>query len=179
MLLGGAPAGIYTTCSPTEVAYIVNHAEAKVIIVEDEEQLDKIRAEKSNLPKLKFVVLMRGTAKPSEEWVLTWDEFLAQADGTPDKAVEDAVQKLDPEGVATLIYTSGTTGPPKGVMLSHENIAWTSKIAEGLVSLRSDDCSFLIFRFRISLSRCSRSMDLSPRGVRSTLPSRSIKFPTM
>ena len=141
MLLGGAPAGIYTTCSPTEVAYIVNHAEAKVIIVEDEEQLDKIRAEKSNLPKLKFVVLMRGTAKPSEEWVLTWDEFLAQADGTPDKAIEDAVQKLDPEGVATLIYTSGTTGPPKGVMLSHENIAWTSKIAEGLVSLRSDDCS--------------------------------------
>ena len=84
---------------------------------------------------------MRGTAKPSEEWVLTWDEFLAQADGTPDKAIEDAVQKLDPEGVATLIYTSGTTGPPKGVMLSHENIAWTSKIAEGLVSLRSDDCS--------------------------------------
>ena len=73
--------------------------------------------------------------------MLTWDEFLAQADGTPDKAIEDAVQKLDPEGVATLIYTSGTTGPPKGVMLSHENIAWTSKIAEGLVSLRSDDCS--------------------------------------
>ena len=141
MLIGGAPAGIYTTCSPTEVAYIVNHAEAKVIVVEDEEQLDKIRAEKTNLSKLKFVVLMRGTAKPSEEWVLTWDEFLAQADGTPDKAIEDAVQKLDPEGVATLIYTSGTTGPPKGVMLSHENIAWTSKIAEGLVSLRSDDCS--------------------------------------
>ena len=49
MLLGGAPAGIYTTCSPTEVAYIVNHAEAKVIVVENEEQLDKIRAEKSNL----------------------------------------------------------------------------------------------------------------------------------
>ena len=141
MLLGGAPAGIYTTCSPTEVAYIVNHAEAKVIVVENEEQLDKIRAEKSNLPKLKFVVLMRGTAKPSEEWVLTWDEFLAQADGTPEKAVDDAVQKLDPDGIATLIYTSGTTGPPKGVMLSHENIAWTSKIAEGLVSLRSDDCS--------------------------------------
>ena len=46
MLIGGAPAGIYTTCSPTEVAYIVNHAEAKVIIVEDAEQLDKIRAEK-------------------------------------------------------------------------------------------------------------------------------------
>ena len=141
MLLGGAPAGIYTTCSPTEVAYIVNHAEAKVIVVENEEQLDKIRAEKSNLPKLKFVVLMRGTPKPSEEWVLTWDEFLAQADGTPEKAVDDAVQKLDPDGIATLIYTSGTTGPPKGVMLSHENIAWTSKIAEGLVSLRSDDCS--------------------------------------
>lgn len=141
MLLGGAPAGIYTTCSSTEVAYIVNHAEAKVIVVENEEQLDKIRAEKANLPKLKFVVLMRGTAKPSEEWVLTWDEFLAQADGTPDKAVDEAVQKLDPDGVATLIYTSGTTGPPKGVMLSHENIAWTSKIAEGLVSLRSDDCS--------------------------------------
>ena len=47
MLIGGAPAGIYTTCSLTEVVYIVNYAEAKVTIVEDAEQLDKIRAEKT------------------------------------------------------------------------------------------------------------------------------------
>ena len=69
---------------------------------------------------------MRGTAKPSEEWVLTWDEFLAQADGTPDKAIEDAVQKLDPEG-GNADEHRVPQGHLKGVMLSYENIAWTSK----------------------------------------------------
>ena len=51
------------------------------------------------------------------------------------------VDELDPEALATLIYTSGTTGPPKGVMLSHANLAWTATCSVDLIDSSEDDCS--------------------------------------
>ena len=60
MAAGGAPAGIYTTCSPSEVQYIVNHAEAPVVLVENEDQWRKIDKERERLPHLRHVVTMKG-----------------------------------------------------------------------------------------------------------------------
>ena len=60
MAAGGAPAGIYTTCSGPEVAYIVHHAESPVLLVEDQGQWDKIAGRLAELPHLKRVVTMRG-----------------------------------------------------------------------------------------------------------------------
>ncbi|MCK6520625.1 long-chain fatty acid--CoA ligase [Myxococcota bacterium] len=129
MCAGGAPAGIYTTCSPTEVQYIVNHAESSVVLVENKAQWEKILAKLSELPLLKHVILMKGAEKVEHPLVLTWEQFMAKAEGTPEKEVHDRIAKLEPKGLATFIYTSGTTGPPKGVMLSHENLAWTASLA--------------------------------------------------
>ncbi|HEY4057043.1 MAG TPA: AMP-binding protein [Kofleriaceae bacterium] len=133
MMSGGAPAGIYTSCSPEQIKYIVSHSEAPVILVENEAQLKKVLEVRAQLPSLKHVVLMRG-ATSSEPGVLTWEQFLARADGVADSAVDDRLAALEPDGLATLIYTSGTTGPPKGVMLSHENLAWTAHMLSGIGS---------------------------------------------
>ena len=57
MMAGGAPAGIYTTCSSEEVAYIVNHAEAPVVLVENQAQFDKIKRETDKLPLLKLSLI--------------------------------------------------------------------------------------------------------------------------
>ncbi len=138
MCIGGAPAGIYTTCSPSEVRYIVHHAESPVVLVENEHQWTKIQKELQNLPLLKHVVLMEG-AKVSDPMCLTWDEFLAKGDATADERVMQLVHSLKPNVLATLIYTSGTTGPPKGVMLSHENLAWTADVAHEMTGITSDD----------------------------------------
>ena len=141
MCAGGAPAGIYTTCSPEEVRYIVAHAEAPVVLVENEEQWKKIETERANMPKLRHVVLMKGAKKPGDPMVLSWEEFLAKGDGVDEAKVDERVAALEPDGLATLIYTSGTTGPPKGVMLSHRNLAWTASAARQLVETREDDCA--------------------------------------
>ncbi|HSN81291.1 MAG TPA: long-chain fatty acid--CoA ligase [Polyangiales bacterium] len=138
---GGAPAGIYTTCSPVEVRYIVAHAEAPVILVEDEEQWRKVEKERANMPKLRHVVTMKGAPKISDPMVLSWDEFMEKGNEVEEKEYLDRVESLEPDALATLIYTSGTTGPPKGVMLSHHNLAWTANAAVGIVSPTHTDCS--------------------------------------
>jgi long-chain acyl-CoA synthetase len=127
MMAGGAAAGIYTTCSPDEVQYIVHHSEAHVLLVEDAAQLAKVVARRHLLPLLRWVVMMRG-AEPSGDGVLSWDEFNRKASATPQAELDARLDALEPSELATLIYTSGTTGPPKGVMLSHANLAWTSRL---------------------------------------------------
>jgi len=139
MSAGGAPAGIYTTCSPDEVAYILEHSEAPFVLVEDEGQWEKVRAKFDQLPALRHVILMRGAKPVDDARVLTWEEFLAKGDDVEASALMARVEALEPQGLATLIYTSGTTGPPKGVMLSHDNLAWTAKIAEEIVGAGPSD----------------------------------------
>ncbi len=141
MAVGGAAAGIYTTCSPEEVRYIVHHSESPLVLVEDQEQWKKIEAELPNMPLLKHVVLMQGAPKIEHPMVLSWEEFLAKASERTEDDLLAAVAALEPSQLATLIYTSGTTGPPKGVMLSHENLAWTSKAAVAMNDFRASDCS--------------------------------------
>ncbi len=138
---GGAPAGIYTTCSPVEVRYIVAHAEAPIILVENEDQWRKVLAERSNMPNLKHVVTMKGCPAIADDMVMSWEEFLAKGDGVEARAYLDRVESLEPNALATLIYTSGTTGPPKGVMLSNENLAWTSNVAISITTINERDCS--------------------------------------
>ena len=126
MMAGGAAAGIYTTCSPEEVQYIVHHSEALVVLVENADQLAKIKALREKMPLVKAIVMMRGATATGAD-VLTWDDFLKKGESVADATLDERIDKIEQADLATLIYTSGTTGPPKGVMLSHKNLAWTSR----------------------------------------------------
>ncbi|MCB9667858.1 MAG: AMP-binding protein [Alphaproteobacteria bacterium] len=140
MMMGGACAGIYTTCSPTEVQYIVSHSEAKVVLVENAHQWGKINEERERLPEVRKVVTMVKSEAVDDPMVLTWDAFLELGADVPDATIQERMDALEPDGLATFIYTSGTTGPPKAVMLSQENIAWTATCAvEELAHLTKDD----------------------------------------
>jgi long-chain acyl-CoA synthetase len=139
MVAGGAPAGIYATSSPEEVAYILGHSESPVVLVENKVQLDKVLAVRGDLPRLQWIVTMRGAPEVEDPQVLTWDEFLATGEGADPAEIDRRVDALQPDGLATLIYTSGTTGPPKGVMLTHENLTWTADGVHDIFPLGSDD----------------------------------------
>lgn len=141
MAAGGAGAGIYTTCSAEEVQYIVHHSESRVVLLEDEHQWKKIEQTRDQLPLLHWVVMMRGAPTISAPNVLSWEEFLAKADGVPEDALDQRIDKIEQDALATLIYTSGTTGPPKGVMLSHRNLAWTARAMVDIGNGRDTDVS--------------------------------------
>jgi long-chain acyl-CoA synthetase len=142
MMAGGVPAGIYTTCSAEEVHYIVAHSEAKVVLVENQHQLDKVLTKRAELPALVAIVMMRG-AQPGAAHpdVLSWEQFEARAQEVDDQELTRRVELIQDDDLATLIYTSGTTGPPKAVMLSQRNLCWTADQLVASGGGTDHDCS--------------------------------------
>ena len=138
MAAGAVPAGIYTTSSPGECAYILNHSEAPVLLVENEEQRQKIVACKEELPHLRHVVMMRDAPAVDDPMVIGWEAFMARGDGR-EGALDERLAALRADAVATYIYTSGTTGRPKAVMLTHDNLSWTSAQAADLAGAVQSD----------------------------------------
>lgn len=139
MAAGGVPAGIYTTCSAGEVQYIVHHAEAPLVVVEDRAQYDKLAAQRDKLPGLRHIVVLQGAEAIGDPLVLSWEQFLACADAVAEAALSERLANLHEDDTSTYIYTSGTTGPPKAVMLSHKSVLWTTEVLLELVENDPDD----------------------------------------
>lgn len=133
---GGLAAGIYTTNSPEACQYVAANCEANVLVVEDKKQLDKILQIKDQLSHLKAIVQYKGELHQKAPFLYTWDEFMKLGEDVPNEQLNTIIDSLRANECCTLIYTSGTTGNPKGVMLSHDNITWTSRIAGNMVGLK-------------------------------------------
>lgn len=124
---GAFPAGIYATSSPEQCAYVIDHSEAVVAVLEDASHLPKLWDFVDKMPRLKMVVLMEGEAPAGMEPplpVLGWEELCRRGDAVPESTLQERAEAARPEDCCTLIYTSGTTGPPKAVMISHANFTW-------------------------------------------------------
>ncbi|MEY2433300.1 MAG: long-chain acyl-CoA synthetase, partial [Acidimicrobiaceae bacterium] len=127
---GATPISIYNSSSPEQIAYLAGHCEAKLAIVEDDgfaERFEKVRGQLNTLEQIVTVADDAGE--------------LFHGHGLAD--LEEGATHVTPDTLATVIYTSGTTGPPKGVMLSHYNIAWT---AESLKRAFGDDIDLTGYR---------------------------------
>ncbi len=135
---GAIPAGIYTTSSAEQAAYITRHCDARVAFVDTAEQAQKLVSEKASMPKLEKIVQWSGE-KLADAMVVEYKEFEKSGKDVEERALEARIAAQKPDEACTLIYTSGTTGNPKGVLLSHDNITWTAKASEKL-GLRAGDC---------------------------------------
>jgi long-chain acyl-CoA synthetase len=145
MAVGGAPAGIYTTSTAADVRYILEHSEARLLLLDGRAQWAKVAGALEGLPRLERVVFTRGVELPADERVLGWEQFLALGAGIDDALVDQRIAELARDSVATLIYTSGTTGTPKGVMLSQRNLCFTADVLRTVADLGPQDAmlSFL------------------------------------
>ncbi|MER5268733.1 AMP-binding protein [Actinosynnema sp. NPDC002837] len=130
--------GLYPTNPAAEVAYLLSHSATRVLIAEDQEQVDKALAVLDALPDLERIVYIepRGIRhRYDNPKLLSWDDFLAMGaehrEQNPD-AVARRMREVEPDDVMTLIYTSGTTGPPKGAMLTVANVEFAvQSLVEG------------------------------------------------
>jgi long-chain acyl-CoA synthetase len=126
--------GLYPTNPPPEVAYLLSHSGARVLIAEDQEQVDKALEVLDQLPDLEKIIYVepRGIRyRYTESKLMSWDDFLAvgarHRESDPD-AVSQRMSQATEDDVLTLVYTSGTTGPPKGAMLTVSNVEYCIKV---------------------------------------------------
>lgn len=133
---GGLATGFYTTNSAETCKFVALNAECSVIIVENDSQLQKILSIRAQLPKLKAIVQYKGTIKANYDNVYTWEAFMKLGEGVPDEELKSRIERQHCNQCCTLIYTSGTTGNPKGVMLSHDNLTWSTMRAAKKIALR-------------------------------------------
>jgi long-chain acyl-CoA synthetase len=154
LALGAVDVPLYTTLTAEQVGYMLRDCGAKVVMVSSWEQVEKVRAA-GELPALEHIVVMdKGVMdKPTSQnqdvgHPVSWmGELLegAVAMQSRDAEFDARVRSVQPEDLATIIYTSGTTGEPKGVMLTHGNMASNLCYSSREFDFSEQDCciSFL------------------------------------
>jgi long-chain acyl-CoA synthetase len=120
---GATVVPIYQTNSPEECQYVLHHSESKAVVVEDQAQLEKIRAVRGQLPSLQHVIAIDPV---DGDDAISMDEVRRRGSERPREEFDERVASVQPSDVATYIYTSGTTGPPKGCVIDHAN--WRSML---------------------------------------------------
>ena len=148
LALGACLVPIYPSLSPEQVKYILNDSGAKILIVEDETQVQKVDQIANYLDHVAhfFVFVYKNNIKEKR-----WSEFESLSDKGAKylqenpEGITDSIKQIKPDDVATIVYTSGTTGEPKGVVLTHKNfIANVESVSEFFECSPEDtDLSFL------------------------------------
>jgi len=129
LAIGAVDVPIYPTLTGPQIAALLQDAGCRIAVVSDRQQFGKLNAVRGQT-QLERILIMDSTAPP--EGAIAFSEILAGADdrGAEHDPVFDAMARsVKPEDPATLIYTSGTTGEPKGVVLTHGNIAANQNVA--------------------------------------------------
>ncbi|CAK9293880.1 unnamed protein product [Gordionus sp. m RMFG-2023] len=131
---GGLSVGVYTTNSAEASLQIMMDCKANICVVEDWNQMIKILGIADKLPDLKAIIQYRENSFPSKSKlgdikhlkILKWSHLDEYSEMTSEDTLNERIESLKPNNCSTLIYTSGTTGISKGVMISHDNLIWTS-----------------------------------------------------
>ena len=126
MAAGGVTCGVYPSSSPEQIQYLLEHSGARVLFLEDEEQVEKALPALGPTAVERAVVWdAKGLFGFADPRLTLFEHFVHEGSdilGADAARVHEAEAAVRPDDTAMIIYTSGTTGPPKGAMLSHRNI---------------------------------------------------------
>jgi long-chain acyl-CoA synthetase len=141
---GAATTTVYPTTHAEDVAFIVANSGSRIVVAEDQKQVDKLIAHRAELPAVQNVVVIDGDG--DGDWVITLADLEQRGKqllADSPSAVTDRIDAIRPDQLATLIYTSGTTGKPKGVRLTQDSWTYTAAAMDALGVLSDKDLNYL------------------------------------
>ncbi len=154
--------GIYPTSTPDQALYLLQHSESRVLVLENQEQLDSLTELLAECPTLELIISLDGELgnQPNQGIeLLSMASFLDEGTKALEQQGEDAVieraREAEPDDIATLVYTSGTTGPPKGAMLTHRNLFHVTETVADIMDFTPADRSMVYLPLAHVLQRYS------------------------
>ena len=148
-MLNGVAVGVYHTCSPEEVEWVVGNSESKFVFVGtnpqsggDSAKMPNTRMDKimGNLPLIQNAVVLDDSGSMNSDRAMSWADFLAAGEGVDESDIRERMNGVDPQDTCALIYTSGTTGNPKGVELTYDNFTFELDSIEKVIQFTPGDC---------------------------------------
>ena len=148
-MLNGVAVGVYHTCSPEEVEWVVGNSESKFVFVGtnpqsggDSAKMPNTRMDKimGNLPLIQNAVVLDDSGTMNSDRAMSWADFLAAGEGVDESVIRERMNGVDPQDTCALIYTSGTTGNPKGVELTYDNFTFELDSIEKVIQFTPGDC---------------------------------------
>ena len=132
---GGVCVGMYPTSPAVEISHLVTASDVSVLFIEDQEQLDKIKALESDLPALRQLVIFepKGTRGESLLGLMSFDELVTLGRGALARqraGIAARKAAIGPDDTAMMVFTSGSTGLPKAAQISQGNLAVAVEIAQ-------------------------------------------------
>ena len=147
-MLNGVAVGVYHTCSPEEVEWVVGNSESKFVFVgtnpqggNDPEKMPNTRMDKimGNLPLIQNAVVLEDSGSMESDRAMSWSDFLAKGEGVETSIIKERMNGVDLQDTCALIYTSGTTGNPKGVELTYDNFTFELDCIEKFIRFSPGD----------------------------------------
>ncbi len=144
LCLGGIPVPLYQDAIEKELEYIIEHSEAKFVVAEDQEQVDKMLALKEKVPSMETIIYddPRGMRHYNQPFVKSFSHVQAlglEFEKEDPDFFEKEVEKGKASDTALIAYTSGTTGNPKGVVLTHSNLLANVRVMNRVERYRDSD----------------------------------------
>jgi long-chain acyl-CoA synthetase len=139
---GASTVSIYQTNSPEECRYVLAHSDARLVFVEDLQQLEKITQIHHELPSLEFIVAFEADGLGD---AISFDALRQRGRLHPRSDLDRRIEGVTEDDPFLYIYTSGTTGPPKGCVLTHGNYRQICNMTESERIL--DDLDEVVYLF--------------------------------
>jgi long-chain acyl-CoA synthetase len=188
LLLGAVVVPIYATQTAEQVLYVLQNSEARIAFVSSRQQYEKLASIREQT-SLEYVVVMDHA--PELASAIHMHSFLRDGQQGADPELDAIAAAIEPDDLATIIYTSGTTGTPKGVMLTHGNIASNVSVSLDMFEVGRDDLTisylplshitarhvdYALQYHAITIAYCPNLDDL-PRTMREVKPTIIVAVP--
>ncbi|MEO8724925.1 MAG: long-chain fatty acid--CoA ligase [Acidobacteriaceae bacterium] len=186
MGIGAVDVPIYPTLTAEQTEYLLKNSDARIAVVSTRALAEKVASCGYKVEHMLAMDDLEGEFGTEHLWRL-----LDTAGGGHEGALAESIEQVGPEDLATIIYTSGTTGTPKGVMLTHGNIAcnlkwsvhdfgwgvgWRAVSFLPLSHITARHVDYLFFRYGVMIAYCPEINQL-PHAFKETMPSIVVAVP--